>query len=601
MGPGGVLYAGNTGGAEYALNPNGRLRWLHPTGNSVWSNAAIGTDGSVYFGSLDLNIYALDSRGRLRWKRGTLGFVTSSPAIGPKGTVYIGSFDGAAARARPRTGEDRWSYMTDDHVYASPALGEGSVYVASADGSVYAFDLRGDPALALRHRRHRALVAGARPGAQRRRPHPLRGLRQRPAVRARRPHRPPALVLRHHAARPGARGPQRPQLVARARPARRLHRRRARAHRVRALRLVPAPRRTPRCNRSPGEAFGGNLTRMAYVTPGGSTRLTGPAGPAARGHRDHHAPARAPARRDRGRRPHRADERHRRPALRVHRPALRRRPLPAHHPHRLPPARAHVHPARRGRLERRRALRHRDDTIRFRTARVRRRGPPLRRGDAFRLSRLAVPLPPILPSLNQIGFDSYEMAVGALDVVANGNAAALGGQHQAGHVDRRPPRRVRLPAAGPLPRRLAAALPARPQPDVLVRRRPAAPLRPAHAARRRPARARREPDRRGVLPRGAGLRRRRWWRSASATATRSCPRAARSSPAPTAARPTAGRRACGSQRLQLRRPTATQPGLALARLGGAPLAADRHAAAILLDRRRRPARSSRLITARRFP
>ena len=55
-----------------------------------------------------------------------------------------------------------------------------------------------------------------------------------------------------------------------------------------------------------------------------------------------------------------------------------------------------------------------DDTIRFRTAPVKRRGPPWRRGDAFRLSRLAVPLPPILPSLNQIGFDSYEMAVGAL-------------------------------------------------------------------------------------------------------------------------------------------------------------------------------------------
>jgi hypothetical protein len=45
---------------------------------------------------------------------------------------------------------------------------------------------------------------------------------------------------------------------------------------------------------------------------------------------------------------------------------------------------------------------------------VKRHGPPLRRGDAFKLSRLAVPLPPLLPSLNQIGFDSYEMAVGAL-------------------------------------------------------------------------------------------------------------------------------------------------------------------------------------------
>jgi outer membrane protein assembly factor BamB len=107
MGPGGVLYAGNTGGAEYALNPNGRLRWLHPTGNSVWSNAAIARDGSVYFGSLDLNIYAVNARGRLKWKRGTLGFVTSSPAIGPKGTVYIGSFDGALHALDPKTGADR--------------------------------------------------------------------------------------------------------------------------------------------------------------------------------------------------------------------------------------------------------------------------------------------------------------------------------------------------------------------------------------------------------------------------------------------------------------------------------------------------------------
>ena len=61
-----------------------------------------------------------------------------------------------------------------------------------------------------------------------------------------------------------------------------------------------------------------------------------------------------------------------------------------------------------------------DSTIRFRTDRVRRRGPPLRSGpgavSAFRLSRLAVALPPILPSLNQIGFDSYDMAVGALEV-----------------------------------------------------------------------------------------------------------------------------------------------------------------------------------------
>ena len=74
MGPGGVLYAGNTGGAEYAINPDGRERWVFGTGNSVWSNAAIAGDGTVYFGSLDLFVYAVTADGRLRWQRPTVGF-----------------------------------------------------------------------------------------------------------------------------------------------------------------------------------------------------------------------------------------------------------------------------------------------------------------------------------------------------------------------------------------------------------------------------------------------------------------------------------------------------------------------------------------------
>ena len=52
-----------------------------------------------------------------------------------------------------------------------------------------------------------------------------------------------------------------------------------------------------------------------------------------------------------------------------------------------------------------------------------------------------------------------------------GLAAALGGQHQARHRAAprgRPARRVLLPARGPLPRRLAAALPARAEPDFLA-------------------------------------------------------------------------------------------------------------------------------------
>ena len=415
MGPRGVLYAGNTGGAEYALNPNGRLRWLHPTGNSVWSNAAIGRDGSVYFGSLDLNVYALDSRGRLKWKRPTLGFVTSSPAIGPKGTVYIGSFDGQLHALDPKTGQDRWTYATSDHVYASPTLGEGSVYVASADGSVYAFDLRGNlrwrydtgdtvrssPVLGKAPTGNgRILYVGSANGN-------LYALDVRTGRRRwsfDTTPRDPVLKDRNDLNSSPALG------------------RRGVYIGGEHGRIVFVPydwclraHRDRRCNRSPGEAFGGNLTRMAYVTPGGSTRLEGPAGPLP-------AATAIVARLVVRQLGDTVDAGLTGPTTVTADPPFEFTVQPSGDGHFLhitptgflPPGRSftlHVDGGwsaadRSGRMT---------DTIRFRTAAVKRRGPPLRRGDAFRLSRLAVPLPPILPSLNQIGFDSYEMAVGALE------------------------------------------------------------------------------------------------------------------------------------------------------------------------------------------
>jgi outer membrane protein assembly factor BamB len=411
MGPGGVLYAGNTGGAEYALKPNGRLRWLYPTGNSVWSNAAIGNDGSVYFGSLDLSIYALDARGRLKWSRGTTGFVTSSPALGPRGTLYIGSFDGALHALDARTGEPRWSYATDDHVYASPALGERSVYIASADGSVYAFDLRGvlrwrydtgdtirsSPVLGRApNGTGRILYVGSANGelyaldaGTGRRRWSFDTTPNDPVLRDRNDLNSSPALGRRGVYIGGEHG-----------------------------RIVFVPydwclhREDSRCDRRRGDVFDGALERMAFVTPGGTTRLAGPGRP---------LPG-ATALTTR---------------LLVHGlvgtldAALVEPRVTApfdftvqpsgdgHFLHIVPtgflaPGRTYsvrieggwAGDGRSGAV---------DDTIRFRTARVGRRGPPLRRGDAFRLSRLAVPLPPILPSLNQIGFDSYEMVVGALE------------------------------------------------------------------------------------------------------------------------------------------------------------------------------------------
>jgi outer membrane protein assembly factor BamB len=148
-GPDRNIYTGNTGGVIYSFTRRGRLRWTYSAGNSVWTMPAFGSGGSTYWGSVDRNIYALDAQGSQIWSTPTLGFVISSPAIGSDGTIYIGSFDSSLYALDPQDGTPRWTFGTNDHIYSSPALGKGdhgrtdAVYIASTDGSVYALNPSG--------------------------------------------------------------------------------------------------------------------------------------------------------------------------------------------------------------------------------------------------------------------------------------------------------------------------------------------------------------------------------------------------------------------------------------------------------------------------
>jgi outer membrane protein assembly factor BamB len=144
VGPGGVLYAGNTGGTAYAIRPNGIPLWTFTAGNSLWTTPAFAPDGSTFWGSLDLNVYRLSATGKRSWRTFVPGYVVSSPAIGSDGTVYVGSFDSRLYALDPSTGSIRWSFRTTDHIYGSPALGQDraghtdAIYITSADGSLYA-------------------------------------------------------------------------------------------------------------------------------------------------------------------------------------------------------------------------------------------------------------------------------------------------------------------------------------------------------------------------------------------------------------------------------------------------------------------------------
>ena len=144
----GTLYAGNTNFLYYAVNPDGTLKWTYPTSSNNWSLGAFGDDGTIFWGSNDTYLRGVDPAGRQIWKDRTLGFVAASAAVGSDGTVYIGSFDSNLYALDPHTGAAKWKFPTGDHIYASVALGStdgrtSAIYLASADGTLYALGTDG--------------------------------------------------------------------------------------------------------------------------------------------------------------------------------------------------------------------------------------------------------------------------------------------------------------------------------------------------------------------------------------------------------------------------------------------------------------------------
>ena len=151
VGPDGTIYDGNTGGAAYAINPDGQQKWVHQADNSVWTVPALDGSGVTYWGSVDQTVFALNSDGSSKWKRTTLGYVTSSPALDTSGTLYFGSFDGSVYALNSADGSVKWTFQTGDHIYSSPALVEDAsgnlqqIIIGSTDGVLYSLRPDGTP------------------------------------------------------------------------------------------------------------------------------------------------------------------------------------------------------------------------------------------------------------------------------------------------------------------------------------------------------------------------------------------------------------------------------------------------------------------------
>lgn len=76
----------------------------------------------------------------LRWTFATGGPLLASPTL-HEGTVFIGSADGHLYAVNATTGTERWRFRTGGAVDATPTVHDGLVYVLSRDGGVHAVDV----------------------------------------------------------------------------------------------------------------------------------------------------------------------------------------------------------------------------------------------------------------------------------------------------------------------------------------------------------------------------------------------------------------------------------------------------------------------------
>jgi len=138
----GTIIVGSKSGL-YALNSSdGSEKWRISIGEINNSMPAIDSNGIIYIGSQDYHLYAIDSEGNSQWPydtANTQGKIYASPVVDVAGVIYIGSESKMFYAFNP-DGSVKWQYELSSPIKSSAVIGsDGTVYVVSNDGSLYAF------------------------------------------------------------------------------------------------------------------------------------------------------------------------------------------------------------------------------------------------------------------------------------------------------------------------------------------------------------------------------------------------------------------------------------------------------------------------------
>jgi outer membrane protein assembly factor BamB len=142
----GTIYLGGTDGALYAITNQGRLKWraITPDEDAIRAGVAIDNQGIIYFGAENGILYKKDKFGEVIPVFESDYYIFSTPAIDSLGNVYFVSDDGFLYCLR-RDGKMlfKWQIAEDSKeiMYSpSPIINDdGTVYVGSWEGNIYAF------------------------------------------------------------------------------------------------------------------------------------------------------------------------------------------------------------------------------------------------------------------------------------------------------------------------------------------------------------------------------------------------------------------------------------------------------------------------------
>lgn len=155
-----LVYVGSNDGRVYAVRASsGAEAWNVATGGPVLARPTI-VDADLYVPSDDGLLWKLDAAsGKKIWTADVHGasvkrdlphkgdskydYLASAATI-DEGTVYVGSADGKLYALDAASGAEKWKFETKGIVRSTPAIAGGLVVFGSNDGSIYAVNMRGE-------------------------------------------------------------------------------------------------------------------------------------------------------------------------------------------------------------------------------------------------------------------------------------------------------------------------------------------------------------------------------------------------------------------------------------------------------------------------